>query len=243
MDLVTVNNGSPVTTTLAIAEGLEVQHKNILELVRKHQTDLEEFGGVAFQTRVVKLPQGGSYDETIAELNERQATLIMTYSKNTEIARTFKKRLVKTFYELATNQNPAIPQTLPEALRLAADLADKISERDQLIAVIQPHSEALHRISLSEGSLCLTDAAKTLGVQPQKVFIPYLKANKWIYNRIGCAHPVAYQDKLQQMLLEHKTTVVTRTDGTEKLTEQVRVTPKGLTRLAQIFGHSGLAGL
>ena len=236
MELVTVNNGSLVTTTLTIAEGLEVQHKNILELVRTHQADLEEFGRVAFQTRVVDLPQGGNYPLTVAELNERQATLIMTYSKNTEIARTFKKRLVKTFYELATNQNPAIPQTLPEALRLAADLADKISERDKLISVIQPHSEALHRISIADGSLCLTDAAKTLGIQPKKVLIPYLKSNGWIYHRPGCDHPIAYQDKLQQMLLEHKVTTISRTDGSEKVTEQVRVTPKGLTKLAQIFG-------
>jgi hypothetical protein len=36
-------------------------------------------------------------------------------------------------------------------------------------------------------------------------------------------------------LLEHKTTVVTRSDGSEKATTQVRVTPKGLTRLAKLF--------
>lgn len=38
--------------------------------------------------------------------------------------------------------------------------------------------------------------------------------------------------------LEHKVTVVTREDGSEKTVEQVRVTPKGLARLASAFNVS-----
>jgi hypothetical protein len=34
--------------------------------------------------------------------------------------------------------------------------------------------------------------------------------------------------------MEHKTTTVTRSDGSEKITKQVRLTPKGLTKLAKI---------
>lgn len=34
-------------------------------------------------------------------------------------------------------------------------------------------------------------------------------------------------------MLEHKTTTVYRSDGTEKVTTQVRVTPKGLARLTE----------
>ena len=49
--LVTILNGTPVTTTLAIAEGTQVQHKNVLELVRTYLDDLKEFGLVAFDTR------------------------------------------------------------------------------------------------------------------------------------------------------------------------------------------------
>lgn len=58
---------------------------------------------------------------------------------------------------------------------------------------------------------------------------------------------IAYQDKLAAGLLEHKTTTVHRTDGSEKTVTQVRVTPKGLTRLAQELAPAqrpplGLAG-
>lgn len=131
----------------------------------------------------------------------------------------------------------------PSAMRsLLLTYSEKVISLETTVSELQPQAEALRIISLAEGTLCLTDAAKTLGVQPQKVFMPYLKAHKWIYQRPGCNHPVAYQDKLQQMLLEHKVTTVNRGDGSEKITEQVRVTPKGLAKLATIFqGGYGLS--
>lgn len=135
-------------------------------------------------------------------------------------------------------KSPGIHELLnnPQAMHTALlTYSQQVIERDKLIAVIQPQATALQRLSLADGSLCMTDAAKTLGIQPIKTLIPYLRANKWIYNRPGCPHPVAYQDKLQQMLLEHKTTTVNRTDGSEKITEQVRITAKGLAKLATIF--------
>ncbi|MDA5609333.1 phage antirepressor KilAC domain-containing protein [Pasteurella multocida] len=46
---------------------------------------------------------------------------------------------------------------------------------------------------------------------------------------------MAYQDKLQQLLLEHKIHVAMRDDGTEKVCERVLITAKGLTKLAKIF--------
>lgn len=42
-----------------------------------------------------------------------------------------------------------VPQTLPEALRLAADLAEEIMMHKAKIAALKPHSDALKRIALS----------------------------------------------------------------------------------------------
>lgn len=120
------------------------------------------------------------------------------------------------------------------------DLEIKVSERDKLISNIQPQAEALQRLSLANGSLCITDAAKTLQIQPKKLFA-VLQEHKWVYRRTGCNHWVGYQDKLQQQLLEHKTTTVTRTDGSEKITEQVRVTPKGLSKLSLMLNGDAAA--
>lgn len=100
--------------------------------------------------------------------------------------------------------------------------------------------KALEQIAKSDGSFCLLDTAKTLQVKP-KVFMNWMQSHSWIYKRAGCAHWVGYQDKIQSGHLEHKTTTVTRGDGSEKIVEQVRVTAKGLTRLAKIFAKGEAA--
>lgn len=95
-------NGEPTTTSLIIAEGTGTQHKNVLELVRRNHLDFEEFGPLAFETRKGSaLPQGGfAKPTTFAVLNREQATLLMTYMRNTPIVREFKKNLVRAFGEL-----------------------------------------------------------------------------------------------------------------------------------------------
>ncbi|SDU38552.1 Rha family transcriptional regulator [Desulfobacula phenolica] len=97
-DLVQLVDHKAVTDTLVLAEGTGNQHKNVLELVRRYKEDLEEFGSLAFKTRPLQTA-GGEQKRTIAYLNEHQATLLLTYMKNTEKIRKFKKALVKAFFK------------------------------------------------------------------------------------------------------------------------------------------------
>ncbi|WP_429497080.1 Rha family transcriptional regulator [Robbsia andropogonis] len=99
-DIVFIDGDIAVTSTLAISEGTNVQHKNVIELVRTYLHDLEEFGGVAFETRPFETP-GGMQNQEVAVLNEQQSTLLLTYMRNSEVVRAFKKRLVKRFWEMA----------------------------------------------------------------------------------------------------------------------------------------------
>ena len=113
-----------------------------------------------------------------------------------------------------------------EQERLA--LSTKVNE-------LEPKAMALDLISTrGEGSICITDAAKNLQVNPKRLFL-WLQEHEWIYRRAGGASWIAYQNRLQQGLLEHKVTTVSRQDGTEKVIEQVLVTPKGLARLSSFF--------
>ena len=99
-ELVQLHKNDLVTTTVAIAEGTKNQHKNVLELVRNYRSDLEEFGRLAFETRPFETA-GGMQQREVAILNERQATLTLSYMRNTEIVRPFKKQLVTIFYKMA----------------------------------------------------------------------------------------------------------------------------------------------
>jgi phage regulator Rha-like protein len=103
LHLVHKDHGQPVTTTLVIAEHTKVQHKNVLALVREHLADFEQFGRVAFETRLGSaLPQGGFGASTeYAILNEHQTTLLFTYMRNSPTVRAIKVAFVKAFFEMA----------------------------------------------------------------------------------------------------------------------------------------------
>lgn len=100
---------------------------------------------------------------------------------------------------------------------------------------VAPKAEALDRIAEADGAMNPTVAAKTLQIPPGRLF-RWLRENQWIYRRPGSCANVAYQDKINAGYLTHKITTVHREDGSEKVVEQVLVTGKGLTKLAQVLG-------
>lgn len=76
-DLVTLHHNEPMTTSLAIADGVDMEHKSVLQLIRNHAEDLAEFGGVAFEMRPFDT-NGGKQWRDVYFLNEQQSTLLIT---------------------------------------------------------------------------------------------------------------------------------------------------------------------
>lgn len=160
-----------------------------------------------------------------------------TYIVVAQLCPEFTAKIVDRWQELEARPafDPSTVLESPAAMRgLLLTYTEKVLALEGEVEEMRPQVQALERIAISDGSLCITDAAKTLQVQPKALF-GFLRAHGWIYTRQGSSEYIAYQGKLQSGLLEHKTTVVTRSDGTEKTTTQVRVTPKGLIRLAKEF--------
>lgn len=138
--------------------------------------------------------------------------------------------------ELIQNFDPMRSLADPRVLRdLLLGYSERIVGLEEEVQEMKPSVEAYDRIAKADGSLCLTDAAKALQMRP-KDLIAKLSSGKWIYKRAGNSHWLGYQDKVQAGYLEHKITEVTRGDGTTKITEQVRITPKGLAKLAKDQG-------
>jgi len=123
----------------------------------------------------------------------------------------------------------------PATMRgLLLSYSEKVLELESQVTEQAPKVDAYQRLSDAEGSLCITDAAKYLQVK-RKDLINYLYSNGWIYRRVGNKNWLAYDAKRKQQLVTHKATTYTLDDGTEKLNEQVRITPKGLAKLALTF--------
>ena len=231
--IVTLVGGQPVTTTPAVADGTGVDHASVIKLVRTYRTDLEEFGGVGFEIQPFETA-GGTQQREIACLNEQQATLVMTYMRNSDIVREFKKRLVKAFWDMARQlTQPAVTQSLPEALRLAADLADQKAKAEAALAIAAPKAKALDRISASEEAVTMTQAAKLLGIK-RETLTNYLHANGWMYRQNGTW--VAYEQHIKNGRLQFKEARYTdQKTGQECHSPYCHILPKGLALLARHF--------
>lgn len=127
-----------------------------------------------------------------------------------------------------------VPQTYQEALRIAADIADENEKLRNTVQEMIPDVKALDRIAGINDSVPMTTAAKTLQVRPSDL-TKMMSENKWIYHRVGGRTWLGYQDKIQSGYIEHKITEVYREDGSLKVCEQVRVTPKGIAKLAKMI--------
>jgi phage regulator Rha-like protein len=79
-----------------IAEGTGNKHYAVRQLIDKYISDFEEFGKVTFEMYPLKSGQSIK----IYLLNEEQSTLLLTYMRNSDKIRAFKKRLVAEFYQM-----------------------------------------------------------------------------------------------------------------------------------------------
>lgn len=228
-ELLMIDN--PVSmSTREIAELTGKQHKDVIRDVRVMRDALLKDG--ADLRHLHESKDGRGYTSEFLLDRALTETLLTGYSIP------LRHRVVVRLRELegAHGRAPAIPRTLPEALRLAADLAEQNSQLRLVVNEQAPKVEALDRIADARGSMCLTDAAKHLGVQ-RKQLIGWMLENRWIYRRSGRALLLGYGPRLEAGLLEHKVTVLGLDDvGGERLASQVRVTPKGLAVLAQRIG-------
>jgi prophage antirepressor-like protein len=129
---------------------------------------------------------------------------------------------------------PIVPRTLPEALRLAADLADRNTALVAQVAEQAPKVAALDRIETADGAFCLTAAAKALQLAPHK-FTKWLADRGWIYRR-GRSW-AAYQSHIERGVLVHKLYTAPSHTSSEPPTtyEQVMVTAKGMAALAKML--------
>lgn len=207
-----------------IAELCEKRHDHVMTDIKKMLADIglhaPDFSGTYVTA------QGNTY-ECFNLPKDLTVTLITGYRAD------LRYKVVKRLEELeAAAPKPAIlsgPQLLAAAL-IEADATMK--EQAAQIQVMRADVAAHERLTKADGSLSVTDAAKNLGIRPKELF-DYLSHNGWIYKRPNTATWLGYQSRCNQGLMEHKTTLVLRADGSEKITEQVRITARGLSILAK----------
>ena len=134
--IVTAKRNKPTTTSLIVAESCGIQHKNTIALIRKYQADFETFGLVAFETRARLVGKHGGGDAEIVNLNESQATYLITLFKNTDIVRAFKLRLVHEFAIMRESlSNPTRNKIIQEKRDSHSFMTDSLMLHRDLLGV------------------------------------------------------------------------------------------------------------
>jgi len=163
----------PRISHIVIAEQTGNQPKSVLDLITKNKSDFEEFGKVLFSD--LKSLNSGRPQRTYF-LNEQQATLLMTYLRNSEVVRSFKKELVRQFFamrEILQNQKPQIQETETDrnikALKSAIEIlrvneASKILMLETLYKDLGLNTNYLPKYSDENYSVSLSSLLKKFNV-------------------------------------------------------------------------------
>lgn len=239
------DQGNLVTTSEAIAEGARVEHRAVLQTLTKYATDFERFGRVAFEMRSGELrPQGGTGRATrVAILNEHQATLLLTYAKNTDQVRRFKADLVEQFYRMAQQIQERRPK-LEQVTRL--ELAQMIVEAEQskiqaekraealqsYAGLLEPKAEAYDHFMEADGTYSVGSVAKMLGRSQNKLFD--LLRNSGVLISKGAMRNTPYQQYMHHFSV--KAYEFERTDGTRGTSYTTRIQPSGVDFIRRKLG-------
>jgi phage regulator Rha-like protein len=220
-----------------IAELVESRHDDVKRSIERLATAKVSAAGTQTPA-VIELPPMAEVKNHLGQMvKEYRLCKRDSYVVVAQLSPAFTARLVDRWQELeAVVAAPAIDLNDPAFLRSTLlTYAEKVIALEAKITEQEPKVNALRRIAEAEGSFCISDAAKMLQMPPRQLFIR-LNEMRWIFKRLGCAVWLGYQDKTQAGLLVHKSTLVTREDGTEKVAEQVRITGRGIARVATLLG-------
>lgn len=238
MNLVT-SNPSITMSSREIADLVDQRHDNV-------KRTIETLGnkGVVSLPQIEEVSNTGPGPKIISVYNlcKRDSLIVVA-----QLCPEFTAKIVDRWQELeAQLQAPALnPANLSrlQLIQLALESEQGRLALEHKVEELAPKAEALDRLSLADGEVCLQTAGKLLQQPPNKFIIWLRGLGTWIFKRQGSSRNSAYTDKINAGYLNVRTVTTIMPDGSERVTEQVVVTPKGLAKLAQMLGVTQMGGV
>ncbi|NAX42669.1 MULTISPECIES: phage antirepressor KilAC domain-containing protein [unclassified Vibrio] len=144
-----------------IAELTGSRHDNV-----KISMERMKNSGVIGFTAMQENPRAqGGRPLTVYNVNKRDSYIVVA-----QLSPEFTARLVDRWQELEEANQFKIPQTLPEALLLAAELAKQNEEAQKQLAIAAPKVDFADRIASAGKGVPLGGFAKAVGLGPKKIF-------------------------------------------------------------------------
>jgi len=179
--LVALIDGEPRVSTQTISERTGNGHRGVIQLVRANLSDLEEFGRVAFEIAPFETA-GGVQRREIAQLNEQQGTLLITFLRNTVEVRELKVALVREFYEMKKALASATPAlTEDEIVQQALQITNrKVKALEAKVAEDAPKVDYIDTFVADDDTLKFRTVAADLGIGEMELRNLLIRKG-WIY--------------------------------------------------------------
>ena len=215
-----MNKNSNVLTMSSreIADLVESRHDSVKRTIERLQDK-----GLIQLTPMVEVKNHLGQVVTEYQLIKRDSYVVVA-----QLSPEFTARLVDRWQELESQQMPQIPQTLSEALRLAADQAEQIERQNLLLEQQRPKVEFVQRYVEAGTTKSLRETAKILKV-PERAMIDCLVGDGLLFRQSGNLLP--YQKYHVKGLFDVKTGT---TEYGHNYT-QTRVTSKGIEYIASRY--------
>jgi phage antirepressor YoqD-like protein len=221
MNALTVATAALTMTTREIAELTGKEHFHVLRDVR---TMLAELGlGEGGYIQMWIHPQNGQAYEMFALPKDLTITLIAGYST------VMRHRIVVRWQELeaaAPVRPPQVPQTMAQALRLAAEQAEQIEQQQAQLEAARPAIEFREKYVQADGLKGFREVCKILKANEAR-FRDFLVDSKIMYRLAGTL--TAHQNHIDAGRFEVRTGVA---DATQHAFTTTKFTPKGIDWVA-----------
>lgn len=215
--------GSLTMTSLEIAKLVESRHDKV-----KQSIDRLAKRGIITSPPMGEKPTDGrpvTFYVFEGEQGKRDSYVVVA-----QLCPEFTARLVDRWQELEQRVlQPQLPQTMAEALRLAADQAERLEQQERALQEAAPKVAFAQQVEVAPDAITVGQAAKTLGTGRTRLF-SFLRRHGWVNRRNE-----PYQAKIEAGLMDVK---VGHWEHPERgLQENITalVTGKGLVRLQALW--------
>lgn len=213
-------------TSLQIAEVTGKMHKDVLEAIRNMEPAWEKVNGRKFP--LVEYRDAKGEMRPMYQLNKTECLYVAT--KFNDEARA---KLVIRWEELERERMAGgfqIPRNFSEALRLAAEQAERVEAQQKQIEAMKPKALFADAVVTSERSCLVAELAKVLkqnGIDMgQNRLFAWLRKNGFLCSK-GDYYNQPTQRALEMGLFEIKKTVIAKPDGSSLVSVTTKITGKG----------------
>lgn len=142
-----------------------------------------------------------------------------------------RKRIIDRWLELEQKNQPKVPQSFSEALRLAAELEEQKQMLTDQLAIAAPKAEFVDRYVVATGSMTFRQVAKLLNAKEPE-FRLFLLDNHIMYRLNGTLTP--YHQHIEAERFEVKTGT---TNASNYAFSQARFTAKGVKWIGGLWAE------